>query len=130
MSLEELKKVKTCADCNETGHWRGDPECRKSNVAIKEEPEEYYDDDYDVDEWFTGCYDYDPHAAQHQWSGWTDDYKQQADERSAHALQRTNRRRFLEPKKELDYEACDVAKNIVELKNKARKIEKPQRSTS
>ena len=130
MSLEELKKVTTCADCNETGHWRGDPECRKSNVAIKEEPEEHYDDDYDVDEWFTGCYEYDPHAAQHQWSGWTDDYKQQADERSAHALQRTNRRRFLEPKKELDYEAYDVAKNIVELKNKARKIEKPQRSTS
>ena len=40
MSLEELKKVTTCGDCFELGHWEGDPQCKgpKAHEAINVEP--------------------------------------------------------------------------------------------
>ena len=47
MSLAELKAVTTCADCEQVGHWKGDPECphskRKTNEASRED--EHYDDE-------------------------------------------------------------------------------------
>lgn len=54
MSLDELKKSTACADCGQTGYWRGDPECpRKANVTTKDEND--YDDeeawDYEDDSW-------------------------------------------------------------------------------
>ena len=32
MSLEELKKVTTCGDCFELGHWKGDPQCKVASI--------------------------------------------------------------------------------------------------
>eukprot|EP00971_Amphidinium_carterae_P211675 4200219-Amphidinium_carterae.1 len=40
-SIEERKRTSKCADCGETGHWRGDPQCRKvrsGEVAARKPP--------------------------------------------------------------------------------------------
>ena len=55
MSLAELKAVTTCADCEQVGHWKGDPECphskRKTHEATRDEDAEQYDDeDYHWDD--------------------------------------------------------------------------------
>ena len=66
MSLEELKKVTTCGDCQELGHWKGDPQCKgpkKAHEAINVEPEEQ--DEYAEADDYSGYYD-DPWAY-YQW---------------------------------------------------------------
>ena len=61
MSLEELKKVTTCADCGEMGHWKGDPQgAKKAHEVLHEEAEE---EDPTVEQ-----YDYSQY-----WYGWQDD---------------------------------------------------------
>jgi hypothetical protein len=87
MSLDELKKNTACADCGQTGHWRGDQYCpRRSNTTVKEEPDPDAEEEWDYEgyEWHDGY--------EHQWSGWTDEYSWQADDRSAHALQRQHQK--------------------------------------
>ena len=56
MSLEELKKVTVCGDCQQTGHWKGDKECRgpkkahETTVATPEE-ERYEENQEYEEEW-------------------------------------------------------------------------------
>ena len=33
-SLEDLKAKTKCNDCGETGHWRGDPGCKKKKTGF------------------------------------------------------------------------------------------------
>ncbi|CAL1151001.1 unnamed protein product [Cladocopium goreaui] len=39
MSLDELKAVTACADCEQIGHWKGDPECPKQKRGAHEAAE-------------------------------------------------------------------------------------------
>ena len=114
MSLDELKKSTACADCGQTGHWRGDPECpRRANTTVKEEPDPFAEEEWDYEEgyeWHDGP----------QWSGWTDEYSRQADERSAHALQRQHLKDY-----QIGDDAETVNKQVGELRQKVRKLDSP-----
>ena len=109
MSLEGLKKVTTCADCDQVGHWKGDPECpmRRANHAAKEEPLDEEDDEYGAEvygEW-------EPE----QWEVWFSENYGSKDDRSAHISER----RKLDRQASLSQEAYDVAKNVANLRSRA-----------
>lgn len=70
MSLDELKKVTACGDCQQLGHWKGDPQCPKATKKAHEthtidlDPDEivgevdsWWDEDYweahEVSTWAT-----------------------------------------------------------------------------
>ena len=80
MSLADLKAVTTCGDCDQVGHWKGDPECPKqrrgANEAAREEEAEEAWDEYDE-------------GADYEWGDeyWEEQYDGQA--RSAHTAYRT-----------------------------------------
>ena len=70
MSLEELKKITTCGDCFEIGHWKGDPQCKGPKKAheagnVDASAEHYGDDD--------GYNDYDYNQYNEYWEAWQDD---------------------------------------------------------
>lgn len=113
MSLDELKKNTACADCGQTGHWRGDQYCpRRSNTTVKEEPDPDAEEEWDYEgyEWHDGY--------EHQWSGWTDEYSWQADDRSAHALQRQHQKIY-----KIGDDAATINKHADQLRRKARKLD-------
>ena len=70
MSLEELKKVTTRADCHQPGHWKGDPQCRGPKRAHETVAAE--DDNQD------------PHSqaeGEEYWQGWDPGGRRQRDHR-------------------------------------------------
>ena len=124
LPLEELKAKTACGDCQQVGHWHGDPECpkRNSNVtgAAADQPEEeQYDEYYEPYDWYGGEWDpYEDHAEQDYHTAYV-----ASPVRGAQAAQRGSSRshRALSRHEELDNEAFDVAKNITALQAKRAK---------
>ena len=85
MSLDELKAVTACADCEQIGHWKGDPECPKQKRGAHEAAR----DDGGEEEWYGEDEEY-------QWydTYWEEQYDGQA--RSAHTAYRIHRLRPLQ----------------------------------
>ena len=79
MTLQELKAVTTCGDCEQVGHWRGDPECPKQRRGAHEAGRE---DDYDP--WDADWYD----DADYKWDDGTWDEFQENQARAAHTATR------------------------------------------
>ena len=79
MTLQELKAVTTCGDCEQVGHWRGDPECPKQRRGAHEAGR---GDDHDP--WDADWYD----DADYQWDDGTWDEFQENQARAAHTATR------------------------------------------
>ena len=79
---------------------------------MKEEPDPDAEEEWDYEgyEWHDGY--------EHQWSGWTDEYSRQADDRSAHALQRQHQKIY-----KIGDDAATINKHADQLRRKARKLD-------
>ncbi|CAK9000465.1 unnamed protein product [Durusdinium trenchii] len=114
MTLEELKKTTTCAACGQKGHWKGDGECRQSNITAHND----FDEEQEGDEWYGEWTEWDPA----QW-GWAEE-----ETRVANVSNRSHSKsRQLRSRGSVDDEAFEAARNVSQIRSK---VQKTGRSSS